>query len=159
MSRVGFVCSLSFRGHGRHGRSIYKFQMRQGTSLSDWFFASLEIQEVFSAKDNQRLILDSKHKILRKPEACSIRSEIELRAWIQCSRTLLPNAVFAPAPTQKFGAMASNAKRSRRRHTEKGFRPYHSVSVPKSVDLVHSCSPTTATGTLHPSTPFESLCW
>eukprot|EP00438_Fugacium_kawagutii_P033090 Skav229603 [mRNA] locus=scaffold510:225750:228890:+ [translate_table: standard] len=34
--------------------------------------------------------------------------------------------------------MASNAKRSRRRHTEKGFRPYHSVSVPKSVDLVHS---------------------
>eukprot|EP00437_Effrenium_voratum_P011483 CAMPEP_0181455848 /NCGR_PEP_ID=MMETSP1110-20121109/30965_1 /TAXON_ID=174948 /ORGANISM="Symbiodinium sp., Strain CCMP421" /LENGTH=295 /DNA_ID=CAMNT_0023580237 /DNA_START=15 /DNA_END=903 /DNA_ORIENTATION=+ len=32
--------------------------------------------------------------------------------------------------------MASND--SRRRRPEKGFRPYHSVSVPKSMDLVHS---------------------
>lgn len=36
--------------------------------------------------------------------------------------------------------MASDDKRKsrRRQQTEKGFRPYHSVSVPKSVDLVHS---------------------
>lgn len=39
--------------------------------------------------------------------------------------------------------MASDDKKKsrRRQQTEKGFRPYHSVSVPKSVDLVHSRSP------------------
>ena len=47
----------------------------------------------------------------------------------------------SPAPNRKFGAMASDDKRRpRQRHPEKGFRPYHSVSVPKSVDLVHGCS-------------------
>ena len=97
-----------------------------------------------SAEAHQRLVLCSLESLGAYEAVVSLRCAVfPKKVRIGLGKMGLPwprkcTSSFASCLWPKLLSRSMASNDSRRRRPEKGFRPYHSVSVPKSMDLVHS---------------------